>query len=65
MPAGSEDFTLLTDGTLLTGSNAKLFQFKASRDADWKEVADLSKFGVKKITRLAASKDGKLAVVIQ
>ncbi|MFN0174486.1 MAG: hypothetical protein ACKVU0_07570 [Saprospiraceae bacterium] len=65
MPAGSEDFTLLTDGTLLTGSNAKLYQFKASRDADWKEVADLSKFGVKKITRLAASKDGKLAVVIQ
>ncbi|MDO8366315.1 MAG: hypothetical protein Q7T20_05915 [Saprospiraceae bacterium] len=65
MPVGSEDFSLLPDGTLLTGSNSKLFQFKASRNADWKEVADLSKYGVKKITRLAASKDGKLAVVIQ
>ena len=65
MPAGSEDFALLADGTLLCGSNAKLLQFKTSRDADWKEVADLSKYGVKKITRLAASKDGKLAVVVQ
>jgi len=65
MPAGTEDFALLTDGTLLCGSNAKLFQYKAPRNSDWKEVADLSKYGVKKITRLAVSKDGKLAVVVQ
>ncbi|MBC7774617.1 MAG: hypothetical protein H7246_04200 [Phycisphaerae bacterium] len=65
MPIGSEDFTLLPDGTLLSGNNAKLFQYKAPRDADWKEVGDLSKYGVKKITRLAASKDGKLVVVVQ
>ena len=65
MPVGSEDFTILTDGTLLTGQGAKLFQFKPGRETDWKEVADLSKFGVKSITRMAASKDGKLAVVVQ
>jgi hypothetical protein len=34
-----------------TGRNC--FQFKAPRNADWKEVADFSKYGVKKITRLA------------
>lgn len=65
MPAGTEDYALLSDGTLLCGNGAKLFQYKASRDADWKEMADLARFGVKKITRLAASKDGKLAVVVQ
>ncbi|MFN0035253.1 MAG: hypothetical protein ACKVUS_09305 [Saprospiraceae bacterium] len=65
MPTGSEDFALLLDGTLLTGIGAKLFQFKSPRDADWKEVADLGKYGVKKITRLAVSKDGKLAVVVE
>jgi hypothetical protein len=65
MPAGTEDYALLSDGTLLCGNGAKLFQYKASRDADWREIADLSRFGVKKITRLAASKDGKLAVVVQ
>lgn len=65
MPAGTEDFTLLSDGTLICGKGPKLFQFKAPRDAEWKEIADLSKYGVKKITRLAASKDGKLAVVVE
>ncbi|MFN0213475.1 MAG: hypothetical protein ACKVT2_04400 [Saprospiraceae bacterium] len=65
MPTGSEDYALLPDGTLLCGNGVKLFQYNASRDADWKMVADLSKYGVKKITRLAASKDGKLAVVVQ
>ncbi len=65
MPAGSEDFALLSDGTLLSGNGSKLFQYKASRDTDWKEVADIGKYGVKKITRLAASKDGKLAMVVQ
>lgn len=65
MPGGTEDFTLLHDGTLVCGNATKLFQYKAPRDADWKEIADLAKYGVKKITRLAASKDGKLAVVVQ
>lgn len=65
MPMGCEDFALLPDGTLLCGNGAKLFQFKAPRNTDWKEVADFSKYGVKKITRLAASRDGKLAVVVQ
>ncbi|MBL7807494.1 MAG: hypothetical protein JNN28_06765 [Saprospiraceae bacterium] len=64
MPAGTEDFALLSDGTLLAGNGVKLFQYKAPRDQDWKEVADFSKYGVRKITRLAVSKDGKLAVVV-
>jgi hypothetical protein len=64
MPSGTEDFALLPDGTLLAGNGSKLFQYKSPRDADWKEIADLSKYGIRKITRLAASKDGKLAVVV-
>lgn len=65
MPGGSEDFALLPDGTLLAGNGPKLFQYNPRRDSDWKEVADCSKYGVKKITRLAVSKDGKLAVVVE
>jgi hypothetical protein len=65
MPSGSEDFALLSDGTLLSATGSKLFQFKAPRNTDWKEVADLSKYGVQKITRLAVNGDGKLAVVVQ
>lgn len=65
MPSGTEDFVLLPDGTLLAGNGAKLMQYHPVRHQDWREIADLSRYGVKKITRLAASKDGKLAVVVQ
>lgn len=65
MPAGSEDFAILSDGAYLASSGTKLFQYHPRRDADWKEVADFGKYGVKSISRLAASKDGKLAVVVQ
>jgi hypothetical protein len=65
MPSGCEDFTLLPDGAFLTGKGAKLLQYKPGRDADWRECADLSKYGVKNITRLTAHKSGKLVVVVQ
>lgn len=65
MPTGVEDFVLLPDGTLLCGNGPKLMQLNLRRETTWKTVSDLSKYGVKKITRLAASKDGKLAVVVQ
>jgi hypothetical protein len=64
MPPGSEDFAILPDGTFVSGSKSKLYQFKAGKNTDWKEIADFSKYGVKNITRLAASKDGKLAIVV-
>jgi hypothetical protein len=65
MPAGSEDFAILPDGAFLTGRGSRLFQYKPGRDADWREVADLGKYGTKSITRLAASREGRLAVVVQ
>jgi hypothetical protein len=65
MPPGTEDFALLPDGVLLAGNGAKLYQYNPRREAEWREVADLGRFMVKKITRLAASKDGKLAVVVE
>lgn len=63
--AGSEDFTVLPDGTLLAGSGAKLYQYHPRRQNDWKEIADLSRYGVRSITRLDASGEGKLVVVVQ
>lgn len=64
MPADSEDFAILSDGTYLSGRGAKLYQLKPGANLDWKEIADLSKYGVRHITRLAVSGDGKLAVVV-
>lgn len=64
-PTGSEDFAILNDGTFLISEGARLFSYKFGKDSDWREVANLSKYGVKKITRLGVSKDGKLAVVVE
>lgn len=64
MPPGSEDFALLPNGAYLCGNGSKLWQYRAGRQANWQEVGDLSKYGVKNISRLAVSRDGKLAVVV-
>lgn len=63
-PPNSEDFVVLPDGTLLAGSGPKLYEYKPGLSADWKEIANLSKYGVKNITRLACQ-DNKLAMVVE
>ncbi len=63
---GSEDFVVLPDGTFLAGSAGKLYAWNPRRQTDWKEITDLSRYGVHSITRLALSPDGKLlAIVVQ
>ncbi|HNM27868.1 MAG TPA: hypothetical protein PKL15_20645, partial [Saprospiraceae bacterium] len=62
---GSEDFVVLPDGTYLAGNGPKLYQYKPGVQTDWKEIANLSRYGVKKITRLAYGKDNRLAVVVE
>ena len=62
---GSEDFAVLPDGTFLAGSGNKLYQYNPKRQTDWKALADLSRYGVHSITRLALSADGQLVVVVQ
>ena len=64
MPADVEDFAVLPDGTYLAGRGAKLYQFRPGTNLDWKEIADLSKYGVRRITRLATSGADKLTVVV-
>ena len=65
MPTETEDFAQLSDGTFICGSGPKLYSYKSGKDQDWRQVSDLSRFGVKTITRLASSKLGKLAVVVE
>jgi hypothetical protein len=60
----SEDFCVLADGSFVMGEGSKLFRIRAGKDSDWTLITDLSKYGVKKITRLAVNSAGKLAVVV-
>lgn len=60
---GSEDFVIMPDGALIMGSGSHLFRFHPKESSEWAEVADLKGIGITHITRLAASNDGKLAIV--
>jgi hypothetical protein len=62
--AGSEDFALMPGGTYVAGSGAKLYFYEPGKSADWRLMADLSKYGVRTVTRLALSPDGKQLVVV-
>lgn len=64
---GVEDFAVLPDGSFLAGKDAKLWRSRpgSAGPTDWTEVADLSSYGVRSITRLAAGESGRLAVVVQ
>jgi len=60
----AEDYCWLPNGALLMGKDDKLYKYKPKRDSNWIEVASLSDFGIKNISRLAISPNGtKLTVV--
>jgi hypothetical protein len=62
---GSEDYTLLPDGTFIMGNGSKLYSYKIGNpDKQWKEIADLSKYGIFNIKRLSVSRElDKIAIV--
>ena len=62
---GSEDFVLLPDGTFIIGNGSKLYAYKLGNpERQWFEIADLSKYGLFNIKRLAVSRElDKIAIV--
>jgi dipeptidyl aminopeptidase/acylaminoacyl peptidase len=63
---GSEDLAWLPDGSLLMAQDSKLFRFDPAREHSWRQVADFTPAGLRKITRIAVSPSGdRLALVAQ
>ena len=62
--AKNEDFTMAPDGTYFMGKDHNLYSFHPDRGKEWKQVADLSVYGIKYITRLAISPDSKKLVLV-
>ncbi|MGB3801225.1 MAG: hypothetical protein WA952_15525 [Lewinella sp.] len=65
LPDGTEDFVLMQDGSFLTGRGSKLYRLYPNREGGWQLVADLNYYGLQDITRMALSKDGRLALVAE
>lgn len=64
--SGSEDFVVMSDGSLVMGNGPILYRFRPGVDRNWKKMADLSYYNIQKITRLEVSPDnGKIVLVAQ
>ena len=59
----SEDFVIMPDGTYLMGKGSGLYQFIPKKDTEWVQIAELKKYGIKKIERMALNSVGKLVMV--
>ncbi len=59
LPIGIEDYTWLNQNQIILGSRSKLFIYDLLISNEWEEIADLSKMGIKNVTRLAVSPSGK------
>lgn len=63
---GAEDMAWGPDGSLWMGKGSFLYKLHPTKDKGWQQIADLNKWGLKGITRLAISPDGKkIAIVVE
>lgn len=54
---GVEDICWLNGNTILSGKDGMLYKLTLKRDNNWKKVADLTKYGITNITRMALNSD--------
>lgn len=64
LPIGIQDYVWLNDTQILIGSGNKLYMYDTLGDSEWTRVASLEEYGLKKISRMAISPNGKILAVV-
>lgn len=59
---GSEDF-IVHEGTYMMGKGSTVYAFHPQKHNDWTPIFDLSKYGIKDITRLCMNSANQLVVI--
>jgi hypothetical protein len=62
--ASTNDYCWTPTGSILMAKGAEIFEFNPASDSDWRLRQDLSSFGLKKISRMAMSPDGKHIAIV-
>ncbi|HET9368696.1 MAG TPA: hypothetical protein VFO19_00550 [Vicinamibacterales bacterium] len=60
----SEDMAWTPKGAIVMGAGSKLYAWIPSEGDRWIQIADVKKFGITAITRLAVSPDGKWLAIV-
>jgi len=64
LPGTQIDYAWTPDGTIVAGRDSILFQWKPGESSEWLELASLADDGLRDISRVAVSPDGrKIAIV--
>ncbi|RXG30409.1 TolB-like translocation protein [Leeuwenhoekiella palythoae] len=63
MPIGRQDYTWLDENRILVGSGDSLFVYDLFGEPAWTFAASLNSYGIKNITRMTVSPDGKYLAV--
>lgn len=61
---GNEYFAWTPGGVLVMGQGSKLFRWVKGTSGGWNEIADLEASGVREISRIAFSQDGRWVAVV-
>lgn len=61
---GAEDYAWLPDGKLLLAKDSKLFAVLPLSGSQWEEVADFSKAGIRRVTRIAVNSSGSRIAIV-
>lgn len=66
LPIGIQDYVWINDTQILVGSGSRLYMFDTLGGTEWNRVAAIEDYGIKNISRMAVSPDGKkLALVAE
>lgn len=60
----TEDYVWAGSDVLLMARGSELFRWRVGRDEEWTVIADLARFGIEGITRLAVSPDGRTLALV-
>jgi WD40 repeat protein len=61
---GNEFYAWTPGGVIIMGQESKLFRWVPGESGDWEEIADLASAGLRSISRLAVSRDGRWVAVV-
>lgn len=64
LPTGVQDYVWLNDTQVLVGMNSTLYLYDTLGEAEWNKVASVSEFGIKNISRMAISPNGKKLALV-
>lgn len=66
LPIGIQDYVWINETQILVGSGSRLYMYDTLGGSEWNRVASLEEYGIKTITRMAISPNGKkLALVVE